>query len=66
MATTVPITLIGAFAFMPFLGITLMLLLNSKRIAADGRSSWLSNVLLGAASALFVVLLVADLWNRFG
>jgi Mn2+/Fe2+ NRAMP family transporter len=53
-------------AFMPFLGITLMLLLNSKRIAADGRSGWLSNLLLTAASALFVVLLVFDLVERFG
>jgi hypothetical protein len=35
-----------------------------KRIAADGRSSWLSNVLLGVASALFVVLLVAEIWSR--
>jgi len=62
-ALTLIYGVLGA-AFMPFLGITLMLLLNSKRIAADGRSSWLSNVLLGAASALFVVLLVADIWNR--
>jgi Mn2+/Fe2+ NRAMP family transporter len=53
-------------AFMPFLGISLMLLLNSKRIAADGRSGWLSNLLLTAASALFVVLLVFDLVERFG
>jgi Mn2+/Fe2+ NRAMP family transporter len=62
-ALTLVYGVLGA-AFMPFLGITLMLLLNSRRIAADGRSSWLSNVLLGAASALFVVLLVADIWNR--
>jgi Mn2+/Fe2+ NRAMP family transporter len=53
-------------AFMPFLGITLMLLLNSKRIAADGRSGWVSNSLLTGASALFVVLLVFDLVERFG
>jgi hypothetical protein len=53
-------------AFMPFLGITLMLLLNSKRTAADGRSGWLSNLLLTAASALFVVLLMVDLVGRFG
>lgn len=53
-------------AFMPFLGITLMLLLNSKRIAAEGRSGWLSNGLLTAASALFVVLLAFDLVQRFG
>jgi Mn2+/Fe2+ NRAMP family transporter len=62
-ALTLVYGVLGA-AFMPFLGITLMLLLNSKRIAADGRSGWLSNILLGAASALFVVLLVADIWNR--
>lgn len=53
-------------AFMPFLAITLMLLLNSKRIERDGRSGWLSNTLLGASSALFLVLLVSDLVERFG
>jgi hypothetical protein len=53
-------------AFMPFLGITLMLLLNSKRVVGSGRSGWVSNVLLTGASALFVVLLVIDLVDRFG
>jgi Mn2+/Fe2+ NRAMP family transporter len=62
-ALTLIYGVLGA-AFMPFLGVTLILLLNSKRIAADGRSGWLSNGLLGVASALFVVLLVADIWNR--
>lgn len=52
--------------FMPFLAITLMLLLNSKRIARDGRSGWLSNTLLGASSALFLVLLVSDIVERLG
>ncbi|OLR92882.1 Nramp family divalent metal transporter [Actinokineospora bangkokensis] len=52
--------------FMPFLAITLMLLLNSRRVAADGRSGWLSNLVLGASSALFLVLLVTDLVERFG
>ncbi len=51
--------------FMPFLAITLMLLLNSSRIAKEGRSGWVSNLLLGAASALFLALLVTDLVNRF-
>ncbi|MEV1293723.1 Nramp family divalent metal transporter [Pseudonocardia sp. NPDC049635] len=51
--------------FMPFLAITLMLLLNSKRIAAEGRSRWLSNTLLAASSALFLTLLVTDLYQRF-
>jgi Mn2+/Fe2+ NRAMP family transporter len=53
-------------AFMPFLGITLLLLLNSKLVAPEGRSGWLSNIMLTAASALFFVLLVTDLMNRFG
>jgi hypothetical protein len=51
---------------MPFLGITLLLLLNSKLVAPEGRSGWLSNIMLTAASALFFVLLVMDLMNRFG
>jgi Mn2+/Fe2+ NRAMP family transporter len=51
-------------AFMPFLGITLLMLLNSKLVAREGRSGWLSNTLLTAASALFFVLLVTDLVNR--
>ncbi|GAA4549321.1 Nramp family divalent metal transporter [Pseudonocardia xishanensis] len=51
--------------FMPFLAITLMLLLNSKRVTGRGRSGWLSNLVLGAASALFLALLVTDVANRF-
>jgi hypothetical protein len=62
-ALTLVYGVLGA-AFMPFLGVTLLLLLNSKRIAADGRSGRLSNVLLAAASALFLVLLVTDLADR--
>lgn len=50
--------------FMPFLAITLMLLLNSKRVSGKGRSGWLSNLFLGAASVLFLALLVADVVNR--
>jgi Mn2+/Fe2+ NRAMP family transporter len=64
-ALTLVYGVLGA-AFMPFLGITLMLLLNSKRIAPEGRSGWLSNAVLTAASGLFVVLLVVDLVTRFG
>ncbi|UJW30576.1 Nramp family divalent metal transporter [Saccharothrix sp. AJ9571] len=52
--------------FMPFLAITLMLLLNSTRVERDGRSGWLSNLLLGSASALFLFLLITDLVERFG
>jgi len=53
-------------AFMPFLGVTLLLLLNSKLVAPEGRSGWLSNIMLTAASALFFVLLAMDLMNRIG
>ncbi|MCO1660162.1 Nramp family divalent metal transporter [Pseudonocardia humida] len=63
-AVTLVYGVLGA-AFMPFLGISLILLLNSRRIARDGRSGWLSNAMLTAASALFVVLLVTDLIDRF-
>ena len=58
-ALTLVYGVLGA-AFMPFLGGTLLLLLNSKNVPADGRSGWLSNILLGVASALFLVLLVAE------
>jgi len=51
--------------FMPFLAITLMLLLNSRRVEGPGRSGWLSNLLLGASSVLFLALLVTDVVNRF-
>ena len=50
-------------ACMPFLGVTLLLLLNSRRIA-EGRSGWLSNLLLTAVSALFVVLLATEIADR--
>jgi Mn2+/Fe2+ NRAMP family transporter len=53
-------------AFMPFLGVTLLLLLNSKLVAPEGRSGWLSNIMLTAASALFFVLLVTEVMNRIG
>lgn len=61
-AVTLVYGVLGA-AFMPFLGITLILLLNSRRVSPDGRSGWLSNVLLTAASALFVVLLGVQLFG---
>ncbi len=63
-ALTLVYGVLGA-AFMPFLGSTLLILLNSKRFVSDGRSGWLSNILVGAAAALFVVLLVTDPVGRF-
>ncbi|MFD2091550.1 Nramp family divalent metal transporter [Blastococcus deserti] len=51
---------LGAF-FMPFLAITLVWLLNSSRTPAPWRNGWLSNALLVAAAALFLVLCVNEL-----
>ena len=56
---------VGAF-FMPFLAVTLMLLLNSRRIPAEWRNGWLSNGLLAASTLLFVVLCVQQLVELFG
>jgi hypothetical protein len=64
-AVTLVYGVLGA-AFMPFLGGTLLVLLNSKRVAKGSRSGWLSNAMLAMAAALFVVLLVTDLIERFG
>lgn len=64
-ALTIVYGVLGA-AFMPFLSITLLLLLNSKRVATEARSGWLSNLLLIATSALFVTLTVTEVIKRFG
>ncbi|MEU4128662.1 Nramp family divalent metal transporter [Streptomyces wuyuanensis] len=48
---------IGAF-FMPFLALTLVWLLNSSRTPREWRNGLLSNVMLGVAGLLFVVLCV--------
>lgn len=48
---------LGAF-FMPFLAATLLWLLNSSRTPREWRNGPLSNVMLGAAGLLFVVLCV--------
>jgi Mn2+/Fe2+ NRAMP family transporter len=64
-AVTLVYGVLGA-AFMPFLGGTLLLLLNSKRVAADWRSGWLSNLFLSLAALLFIVLFGADLVDRLG
>ena len=62
-ALTLVYGVLGA-AFMPFLGGTLLTLLNRKRFVSDGKSGWLSNVLLTAAASLFLVLLANDLIGR--
>jgi hypothetical protein len=62
-ALTLVYGVLGSF-FMPFLAITLLLLLNTRMVAPQGRSGWLSNGVLGLSSVLFVVLLVTDLQSR--
>ena len=54
----------GAF-FMPFLALTLIWLLNSKRVPKEWRSGWLSNGLLGLAAALFIVLSLNEIARLF-
>lgn len=51
---------LGAF-FMPFLAITLLVLLNSARVPVEHRSRWVSNAVLVASGLLFVVLLGNEL-----
>lgn len=62
-ALTLVYGVLGA-AFMPFLGGTLLILLNRRRFVSDGKSGWLSNVLLTAAASLFLMLLANDLIGR--
>lgn len=52
---TVAYGALGAL-FMPFLAGTLLVLLNSRRLPAGGRSGWVSNTLLVACVALFAYL----------
>jgi Mn2+/Fe2+ NRAMP family transporter len=64
-AVTLAYGVLGA-AFMPFLGITLMLLLNSRRVEASARSGWLSNGLLAGSSVLFLILLANEINTQLG
>ncbi len=47
--------------FMPFLAITLLVLLNSTRLARQWRNRWLSNVFLAITTIVFLVLGVNEL-----
>lgn len=49
--------------FMPFLAISLMVLLNSKQVHADLRNKWLPNTVLAACVAMFVYLGANELIN---
>jgi Mn2+/Fe2+ NRAMP family transporter len=58
----------GAFGalFMPFLAITLLLLLNSKRLPPEHRNGWLANTVLAGAAALFAVLAAQQVLTLLG
>lgn len=62
-ALTLAYGVLGSF-FMPFLAVTLLLLLNGTLVPDRGRSRWLSNGVLGIAAILFAVLLVTDVQSR--
>jgi len=53
---------VGAF-FMPFLAVTLLLLLNSKRIRSEDRNGWWSNTVLIASALLFLALCAQQIWS---
>ena len=49
--------------FMPFLALTLLGLMNGKRIPREWANGWMRNLLLGLCAIVFVVLGVAQLWD---
>ncbi|CAL9550515.1 Divalent metal cation transporter MntH [Streptomyces sp. enrichment culture] len=51
-------------AFMPFLALTLLWLLNSSRAPREWRNSYLSNGMLTVAGLLFLVLAVKQIWDQ--
>ena len=52
--------------FMPFLAITLMVLLNSKdRLPKQDRSKWLSNTVLSLSILLFIALAIIEFTHYF-
>ncbi|KOU04457.1 MULTISPECIES: Nramp family divalent metal transporter [Streptomyces] len=51
-------------AFMPFLALTLMWLLNSSRTPREWRNGGVSNGMLTVAGLLFLVLCVKQIWDQ--
>ena len=51
-------------AFLPFLALTLMWLLNSSRTPGEWRNGLLSNAMLVIAGVLFLVLCVKQVWDQ--
>ena len=55
---------LGAF-FMPFLGLTLLVLLNTKHTPKEWRNGWFINTLMGIISAAFVYLCISQVVGLF-
>lgn len=55
---------LGAF-FMPFLGLTLLILLNTKHTPREWRNGWFVNTLMAIISAAFVYICVNELIKIF-
>ncbi len=55
---------LGAF-FMPFLGLTLLVLLNSKHTPKKWRNGWFINTLMAIISIAFVYLCASELVGVF-
>ncbi|CAM5290322.1 Nramp family divalent metal transporter [Streptomyces fumanus] len=51
-------------AFLPFLALTLIWLLNTSRTPREWRNGYLSNGMLGIAGLLFLVLCVKQIWDQ--
>jgi Mn2+/Fe2+ NRAMP family transporter len=51
-------------AFMPFLALTLIWLLNSSRTPVEWRNGLVSNIMLAVAGLLFLVLCVKQIWDQ--
>ncbi|MGW2289111.1 Nramp family divalent metal transporter [Streptomyces phaeochromogenes] len=51
-------------AFLPFLALTLVWLLNSSRTPAEWRNGILSNSMLTIAGLIFIVLCVKQIWDQ--
>lgn len=65
-----PVSIIIAYGvlgslFMPFLALTLLLLLNGKHMPEQWRNGWLLNVILGLIAVIFLVLGVNELIGSF-
>jgi Mn2+/Fe2+ NRAMP family transporter len=61
------IILYGALGalFMPFLAISLILLLNSKKVEPEYRNNWIANAVLIGCVLMFIVLGVTELKDLF-